>query len=107
MPTKATTVRHWWRARARAVSPPHVAQNIHARKSTSAIVDRTTRHAGYAISQVKRKLVEEAFGWGKTIGVLRELPHRGHANVRWLFAFTNAADNLVRMRTLIRVGVAT
>ena len=93
-------------ARACGVTP-HVAQNIHARKSTSAIDDRTTRHAGYAISQVKRKLVEEAFGWGKTIGGLRKLHHRGHAKVRWLFAFTNAAYNLVRMRTLIRVGVPT
>ena len=85
---------------------PHVAQNIHARKATSAIDDRTTRHAGYAISQVKRKLVEEAFKWGKTIGGLRKLHQRGHARVRWLFAFTNAAYNLVRIRTLIRVGVA-
>lgn len=86
---------------------PHVAQNIHARKSTSAIDDRTTRHAGYLISQVKRKLVEEAFGWGKTIGGLRTLHQRGHAKVRWLCTFTNAVYNLVRMRTLIRAGVAT
>ena len=93
-------------ARACGVTP-HVAQNIHARKSTSAIDERTTRHAGYAISQMKRKLVEEAFGWGKTIGGLRKLHQRGHPKVGWLFAFTNAAYNLVRMRTLIRVGVAT
>ena len=86
---------------------PHVAQNIHARKSTSAIDGRTTRHDGYAISQMKRKLVEEAFGWGKTIGGLRKLHQRGHEKVGWLFAFTNAAYNLVRIRTLIRVGVAT
>ena len=93
-------------ARACGVTP-HVAQNIHATKSTSAIDQRTTRHAGYAISQVKRKLVEEAFGWGKTIGGLRKLHQRGHAKVGWIVAFTNAAYNLVRMRTLIRVGVAT
>ena len=92
-------------ARACGVTP-HVAQNIHARKSTSAIDGRTTRHAGYAISQLKRKLVEEAFGWGKTIGGLRKLQQRGHPKVGWLFAFTNAAYNLVRMRTLMRVGVA-
>ena len=54
-------------ARACAVTP-HVAQNIHARTATSAIDQRTTRHAGYAISQVKRKRVEEAVGSGKTIG---------------------------------------
>ena len=85
---------------------PHVAQNIHARKSTSAIDGRTTHHAGYTISQMKRKLVEEAFGWGKTIGGLRKLQQRGHPKVGWLFAFTYAAYNLVRIRTLIRVGVA-
>ncbi len=93
-------------ARTRSVTP-HVAQNLHARRSTSAIDGRTTRHAGNAISQMKRKLVEEAFGWGKTIGGLRKLHQRWHATVRWLFAFTNAAYNLVRIRTLIRVGVAT
>lgn len=86
---------------------PHVAQNIHAKRPTSAIDDRTTRHPGYDVSQVKRKLVEEGFGWGKTIGGLRKLHHRGQANVAWIFSFTNAAYNLVRIRTLIRAGVCT
>lgn len=85
---------------------PHVAQNIHATRPTSAIDDRTTRHPGYQVSQVKRKLVEEGFGWAKTIGGLRKLHHRGQEKVGWIFAFTNAAYNLVRIRTLIRVGVA-
>lgn len=84
---------------------PHVAQNIHATRPESAIDDRTTRHAGFAVSQVKRKLVEEGFGWGKTIGGLRKLHHRGTEKVGWIFTFTNAAYNLVRIRTLIRVGV--
>jgi transposase len=84
---------------------PHVAPNIHATKPTSAIDRRTTRHEGFDISQVKRKLVEEGFGWGKTIGGLRKLHHRGQEKVGWIFAFTNAAYNLVRMRTLIRAGV--
>jgi len=91
-------------ARASGVTP-HVAQNIHARRKKSAIDARTTRHAGYAVSQVKRKLVEEGFGWGKTIGGLRKLHHRGREKVGWIFAFTNAAYDLVRMRTLIRAGV--
>jgi len=86
---------------------PHVAQNIHATRPASAIDGRTTRHPGYAVSQVKRKLVEEGFGWGKTIGGLRKLHHRGREKVAWIFAFTNAAYNLVRLRTLIRVGVCT
>jgi transposase len=84
---------------------PHVAPNIHKTKPTSAVDARTTRHAGFEVSQVKRKLVEEGFGWGKTIGGLRKLHHRGRARVDWIFTFTNAAYNLVRMRTLIRAGV--
>lgn len=84
---------------------PHVAPNLHATKHTSAIDGRTTRHPGFDISQVKRKLVEEGFGWGKTIGGLRKLQHRGGAKVAWIFTFTNAAYNLVRIRTLIRAGV--
>jgi transposase len=86
---------------------PHVAQNVHESRRTSAVDGRTTRHAGYAVSQVKRKLVEEGFGWGKTIGGLRKLRHRGREKVSWVFTFTNAAYNLVRLRTLIRLGVAT
>ena len=84
---------------------PHVSQNIHARRLTSAIDDRTTRHAGFDVSQMKRKLVEEGFGWGKTIGGLRKLHVRGREKVGWIFTFTNAVYNLVRIRTLIRVGV--
>jgi len=78
---------------------PHVAQNIHARRS-SAIDGRTTRHAGYAISQVKRKRVEEIFGWMKTVGGMRKLRHRGLQLVGWMFTFAAAAYNLVRIRNL-------
>jgi transposase len=84
---------------------PHVARNIHSRKLISAVDGRITRHAGYAVSQVKRKLVEESFGWAKTVGGLRRLHHRGRETVGWIFTFTNAVYNLVRIRTLIRVGV--
>jgi DDE family transposase len=86
---------------------PHVAQNIHETLPESAVDGRTRRYAGYDVSQVKRKLVEEGFGWGKTIGGLRKLHHRGQEKVAWIFAFTNAAYNLVRIPTLIRVGVST
>src|SRR4029453_4880090 len=54
---------------------PHVAQNTTNRRS--AIDERTTRHPGYAISQQKRKRVEEIFGWAKTIGLFRQTRHRG------------------------------
>ena len=89
-------------ARARGFTP-HVAQHTTARRSM--IDGRTTRHAGYAISQRKRKLVEQSFGWDKTVGLLRKLRHRGKKLVGWIFAFTSAAYNLVRMRTLIEAGV--
>ncbi len=78
---------------------PHVAQNIHARRS-SAIDGRTTRHEGYAVSQKKRKRIEEIFGWMKTVGGMRKLRHRGLHVVGWIFTFAAAAYNLVRMRNL-------
>lgn len=80
---------------------PHVAQNDTHRKS--AIDKRTTRHSGYGISQRERKRIEEIFGWLKTVGLLRKLRHRGVAKVRWIFKFTVAAYNLVRIRNLVAV----
>ena len=74
---------------------PHVAQKKH-----SAIDGRTTRHAGYGVSQQKRKRVEEIFGWMKTIGGMRKLRHRGLQLVGWMFTFAAAAYNLVRIRNL-------
>src|SRR5438874_5626908 len=78
---------------------PHVAQNTGHRRR-SAIDDRTTRHAGYAVSQQRRKRVEEIFGWLKTIGLMRKTRHRGTRRVDWMFTFALAAYNLVRIRTL-------
>jgi transposase len=79
---------------------PHVAQNMHATRPRSAIDGRTTRHAGYQVSQRKRKQGEEVFGWGKTVGGLRKLQHRGTVRVRWVFTWTTALYDLVRIRTL-------
>jgi transposase len=76
---------------------PHVAQ-----KATQSVIDaRTTRHPGYTVSQRRRKRVEEVFGWMKTTGLLRKLRHRGGRLVEWIFTFTAAAYNLVRLRTLL------
>jgi hypothetical protein len=50
--------------------------------------------------------VEEGFGWGKTVGLLRKLRHRGVRLVDWVFTFTAAAYNLVRLRTLLPGGVS-
>jgi transposase len=84
---------------------PHVAQN-EARPGGSAIDARTTRHAGYAVSQKKRKRIEECFGWLKDIALLRKLKHRGLLKVGWIFTFAAAAYNLVRMRKLIPIPSA-
>lgn len=84
---------------------PHVAQNT-ARAGGSAIDGRTTRHAGYAVSQKKRKRIEECFGWMKDIALLRKLKHRGLMKVGWIFEFAAAAYNLVRMRNLIPIAPA-
>lgn len=76
-----------------------VAQNDTNRRS--AIRQRTTRHDGYEVSQRKRKRIEEVFGWMKTVGMLRKLRHRGLEQIGWVFTFTAAAYNLVRIRNLM------
>lgn len=75
---------------------PHVAARKYSR-----IDRRTTRHAGYEISQRKRKRVEEPFGWMKNYGLLRKLRHRGRENVDWLFRMTATAYNITRLKGLM------
>ena len=77
---------------------PHVAQNTTNRRSR--IDARTTRHKGYAVSQRRRNQIEEVFGWMKTIGLMRKVRHRGREKIGWVFMFTAAAYNLVRLRSL-------
>src|SRR5437667_1071005 len=83
---------------------PHVAQND-GRRGGSAIDERTTRHAGYKVSQQKRKKIEEVFGWLKTVASLRKTRHRGVLKVGWVFTFAATAYNLVRMRNLLSPAV--
>ena len=82
--------------RARGITP-HVARKV----KYSAIDGRTTRHAGYATSQARRKLVEQVFGWMKTVGGLQKLRHCGGAVADWNVTFAAAAYNLIRLRTLL------
>ena len=83
---------------------PHVAQN-NTRRS-SAIDGRTTRQSGYAISQRKRKRVEESFGWMKVIGLPRKVKLRGLQKVSCPFTYVAAAYNLWRLgRSEARAGV--
>jgi transposase len=76
---------------------PHIAQKA----DVTPLVDRrTTGRSGYQMSQRVRKRVEEIFGWVKTVGSMRKTRHRGMDRVGWVFQFTVAAYNLVRMRNL-------
>ena len=80
---------------------PHVAQNTSGRRS--AVPDAIAASAGYAVSQQKRKLIEQGFGWAKTVGGIRQVMVRGLAKVDQRFVLTMAAYNLTRMRTLGQV----
>ena len=82
-----------WRRTPLAAPPP-----------LTGIDGRTTRHAGYAVSQRIRKKIEEAFGWMKMIGGQAKTKLRGEARVGFAFAFSAAAYNLVRMPKLLEAG---
>lgn len=79
---------------------PHVASNL-AHQGGSAIDARTTRHAGYRVSQTVRKRIEEHFGWGKTIGHIRQTVYRGIRRVDQHFKLTMTASNIVRMARIL------
>jgi transposase len=81
---------------------PHIAQNISGRRS--AIDARTTRHPGYAVSQKKRKRIEEPFGWGKTIGGLARPMLRGVKKLGFKFTLTMAGYNLIRLPKLVEAA---
>jgi transposase len=77
---------------------PHIARIEHRR--TPGLDGRTTRHAGYAVSQRKRKRVEEIFGWLKTYGGLRKTRFVGNARVTLHTTLAAIAYNLLRMAKL-------
>ena len=81
---------------------PHVTKNDNGRASN--LDRRTTRHAGYAISLSRRWLVEKGFGWLKQTGPIRQVKLRGLPKVDWLFVFSCAAHNLLRLPTLMTLG---
>lgn len=75
---------------------PHVACNA-TRRGGSAIDGRTTRHTAYALSQTIRKRIEEHFGWGKTVGRIRQTVYRGLRRVDQHFKLTMTASNIIRI----------
>lgn len=78
----------------------HIASKIKG----SAVDARTTRHAGYTVSQLKRKRIEEPFGWVKLIGPIRQVKQRGVPKVNALFQFAMLGWNLVRMRNILALN---
>jgi hypothetical protein len=84
---------------------PHVAQNTSGCRS--AVPDAIAASEGYAISVQKRKLIEQGFGWAKTVGRMRQVMVRGLKRVDQMFVLTMAAYNLTRMRTLGEIRLQT
>jgi hypothetical protein len=89
---------------------PHIAINGRVSKHgvvrRTAVDGRTTRHAGYAISQICRKRIEEVFGWMKASAGLAKVKLRGRAKVEATFTFAVAAYNLIRIPKLLAQGTA-
>lgn len=84
---------------------PHVAQNIQPGRRGSNIDTRTTRHAGYQISAVKRRQIEAIFAWIKHPGRMKRARHRGLERVRWFAKFVGAAFNLVKINNINRAAL--
>src|SRR5258708_27139938 len=78
---------------------PHITKNDKNRSSN--LDRRTTRQPGYAISLSRRWLIEKGFGWLKQTGPLRQVKLRGLEKVDWLFVFSCAAHNLIRLPKLM------
>jgi transposase len=74
---------------------PHVAR--HEGWKIPGIDDRTTRHASYEVSQRKRKLIEQKFGWGKQIAGLRKSRFFGRKKTEAHALIAMATYNLIRM----------
>ena len=85
---------------------PHIAIDGHVRVSgkrgKTAVDRRTTRHPGYAFSQIIRKRIEEIFARGKSIGGLVQVKFRGLAKVSAKFTFGQAVYNLIRLSKLLQ-----
>jgi transposase len=80
---------------------PHIAVHNTRARGGSTIDARTTRHAAYRLSQAVRKRIEEHFGWGKTIGRIRQTVYRGLRRVDQHFKLTMTASNILRIARIL------
>lgn len=80
---------------------PHIAINDTRDHGSTTLDARTTRHHGYRLSQTIRKRIEEHFGWGKTIGRIRQTVYRGLRRVDQHFKLTMTASNILRISRIL------
>ncbi|MBV8093139.1 MAG: transposase [Acetobacteraceae bacterium] len=71
------------------------------KRRRSAVDGRTTRHAGYRMSQTRRAMLECIYGWGKEHGTMRKTKHRGICRVAGDFMLNLIGYNLIRIPKLI------
>jgi Transposase domain (DUF772)/Transposase DDE domain len=87
---------------------PHIARHDYVtktgRRRRSSVDRRTTRHPGYLVSQRRRKLIEEAFGWIKTVAGQAKTSFRGLDRVAWSFQLAAVAYNLIRLPKLLETA---
>jgi transposase len=82
---------------------PHVSEYVHGNLGKNGLSEQERADPRRLISQQKRKLVEEAFGWSKLTGPLRQVKLRGLKRVDWFYRLVIVCYNLVRMRRLIPI----
>ncbi len=82
---------------------PGVARHTLGRNS--AVPEAVAESAGYGVSQQKRKLIMQGFGWDKTVGGIARLVVRGLKKVDQVFVLAMAGNNLTRMRLLGQIRV--
>ncbi len=87
--------------------PGHATGHAISGQRSSAIDGRTTRHNNYQEAQRKRKRIERIFGWLKHVARQKHTRFRGREKVEWMFTFSAAAYNLVRMSNLSRFPAPT
>lgn len=85
---------------------PHISEYVKGNLVKNALSEQERGDPRRSISQRKRKLIEEVFGWSKLTGSLRQVKLRGLARVDWFYRMVMVGYNLVRLRKLIPIPAA-
>lgn len=84
---------------------PHVSEYVKGNLGKNGLSEQERTDPRFSLSQQKRKRIEEAFGWGKLTGSLRQFKLRGLRRVDWFYRMVMVGYNLMRMRRLIPIPV--